>query len=201
MPEVELLAGTRKGLFVLRGPRDGALHIAHRCFAGQDVPYAMRDPRTGSYFASVEHGQFGPHVFRTADLSAEWQETEGLVFPEGSNTTLERVWTVVPGAADGVLYAGVAPAALFESHDGGTTWTLNAGLWQAPGRAGWQPGFGGLALHSICPWPGDPSRLAIGISAAGVWTSGDAGATWRRTSTGLVARYLPEEAQAEATDH
>ena len=104
----------------------------------------------------------------------------------------------MPGEEDGLLYAGVAPAALFESRDGGATWDLNRGMWDQPSRPDWQEGAGGLAMHSICPWPGDPSRLALGISAVGVWLSEDAGATWTHGNAGLVARYLPEDAPARA---
>ncbi len=100
-----------------------------------------------------------------------------------------------PGEADGVLYAGVAPAALFISTDSGETWELNRALWNVPTRPEWNPGAGGLALHSICPWPGDPQRLAVGISAAGVWLSEDGGETWRTGYKGLVPQYVPEEEQ------
>jgi photosystem II stability/assembly factor-like uncharacterized protein len=83
---------------------------------------------------------------------------------------------------------------LFESHDGGATWELNAGLWEQPSRPQWQPGGGGLCLHSICTWPGDPEKLAVAVSAAGMWLSEDGGATWRRGNQGLNPAYLPEEA-------
>ncbi len=106
----------------------------------------------------------------------------------------------MPGEADGCLYAGVDPAALFESRDAGLTWSLNRALWDQPGRAEWQPGAGGLALHSICPWRGDPSRLAVGISAVGVWLTDDGGETWRHGNAGLVPRYLPEEARQGSLD-
>jgi photosystem II stability/assembly factor-like uncharacterized protein len=85
---------------------------------------------------------------------------------------------------------------LFVSTDGGASWSLNEPLWKERIAGDWQPGFGGLALHSICPWPGDPQRLAIGVSAAGVWLTEDGGASWTTGYTGLVPRYLPEEARA-----
>jgi molybdopterin converting factor small subunit/photosystem II stability/assembly factor-like uncharacterized protein len=197
--QVEVLAGTRKGLFVLRGPRGGRLEVAARRFAGQPVEYAVRDPRSGSYFASVTHGQFGPHLFIGSDpLAADeaWQQTAGPAFPEEAGAAVERIWVVEPGSEDGVLWAGVAPAALFRSGDGGHSWELVRGLWDEPSRPRWQPGFGGLCLHSICPWPGEPARLAIGISSAGVWVTEDGGESWRRGTAGLVPRYIPEEARA-----
>jgi photosystem II stability/assembly factor-like uncharacterized protein/sulfur carrier protein ThiS len=195
--DAELLVGTRKGLFVLRGPRNGAMEVVARAFPGVDVEYAIRDPRSGRYFASVTHGQFGPRVFVAEDPAGEWEQTDGPRFPEGEDASVQRTWVIAPGEQDGLLYAGVDPAALFESRDGGLTWELNRALWDQPGREGWQPGFGGLALHSICPWPGDPNRLAIGISAVGVWLTEDAGQTWEHGNVGLVPRYLPEEARAD----
>jgi hypothetical protein len=80
------------------------------------------------------------------------------------------------------------------------TWELNHGLWDQPTRPDWQPGNGGLCLHSIATWPGDPMKLALGISAVGVWLSDDGGATWRHGNEGLVPRYLPEDAPEDTID-
>jgi photosystem II stability/assembly factor-like uncharacterized protein len=192
----ELLVGTKKGLFVLRGEQPDALAVAVRAFEGDVVEFAMRDPRTGRYFASVTSGFYGPRVMWTDDPLGEWQAAKGPAFPEGTDTSVDRIWVITPGEADGVLYAGVAPAALFMSTDGGASWSLNEPLWKERIAGDWQPGFGGLALHSICPWPGEPERLAVGVSAAGVWLTEDGGATWSTGYTGLVPRYMPEEARA-----
>ena len=189
----ELLVGTKKGLFTLRGEPGDEFEVAAREFAGNVVEYAVRDPRTGRTFASVSDGWYGPRLFLRDGDADEWRRADGLEFPDDTQTSLERVWSVTPGEADGVVYAGVAPAALFESSDNGETWELNRGLWNVPTRPDWNPGAGGLALHSICPWPGDPKRLAVGISAAGVWISEDAGQTWRTGYTGLVPDYVPED--------
>lgn len=191
----ELLVGTRKGLAVLRGKPSGAFELAARAFAGEMVEIAIRDPRTGRYLAGVTHGQFGPHMFYADDPSGEWQQADGPVFPEGSGAAVERIWSIVPGVSEGELWCGVAPAALFRSTDSGKSWRLVEGLWNQPSRPNWDPGAGGLCLHSICPWPGDPKRLAIGISSAGVWLTEDGGESWRRAVKGLVPRYIPEEAR------
>ena len=192
----ELLVGTRKGLFVLRGEREGEMDVVARAFPGSSVEFAIRDPRTGRYFASVTHGQFGPRVYLADDPTGAWEQTKGPRFPEHTDTTLVRTWVITPGERDGVLYAGVDPAALFESRDEGMTWELNRGLWDQPSRPDWGPGAGGLCLHSICPWPGEPDRLAVGISSVGVWVTEDGGASWEIGNAGIVPRYLPEEARA-----
>jgi len=129
------------------------------------------------------------------DPAGEWEQAKGPAFPEGTDTSVERIWVIKPGEAEGLLYAGVDPAALFVSTDGGASWSLNEALWKERQAGDWQPGLGGLALHSICPWPGDPQRLAIGVSAAGVWITEDGGETWRTGYTGLVPEYMPEEAR------
>jgi photosystem II stability/assembly factor-like uncharacterized protein len=193
----ELLVGTKKGLFVLHGDAPGAFEVATRAFAGTTVEYAMRDRRTGRYFASVTSGFYGPRLMYTTDPTGEWEQAEGIAFGEADGVTLERVWMVREGEADGQLWAGSDPAALWESTDGGMKWTRNDALWQQRIDGDWQPGLGGLALHSICTWPGDPQKLAIAVSAAGVWLTDDGGASWRTGYTGLVPEYMPEDMRAD----
>jgi photosystem II stability/assembly factor-like uncharacterized protein len=195
----ELLVGTKKGLFVLRGdPSSGRPYeIVTRAFPGDVVEYAMRDARTGRYFAAHTSGFYGPRLMFTDDPTGEWTQAEGPAFPDDAEAALERIWTIVPGETDGLLYAGVAPAALFVSTDGGRSWSLNESLWKHRRSGDWEPGAGGLALHSICPWPGDERRLAVGVSAAGVWITDDGGDTWRTGYEGLVPEYLPEEARED----
>jgi hypothetical protein len=197
----ELLIGTRKGLFILRGEGRGAYEVVTRVFEGNTVEYAMRDPRTGRTFASVTSGFYGPRLMYADDPAAEWHHAATLAMPEDTGATLERIWVVRSGEEDGVLYAGVDPAALFESRDGGTTWELNRPFWNQPTRSDWSPGNGGLCLHSIATWPGDPNRLSLGISAVGVWHTSDGGATWHHSVRGLLPRYLPEEDRETATAH
>lgn len=202
MAETELLVGTKKGLFVLRGdPASGEpFDIATRAFPGDVVEFAMRDPRSGRYFASVTSGFYGPRVLSTdGDPAGEWTQADGPAMPEGTDTAIERIWTIVPGEAPDQLWAGVAHAALFESRDNGHTWTLNEPLWKERLAGDWQPGAGGLALHSICTWPGAPERVAVGVSAAGVWITDDGGQSWRTGYTGLIPGYLPED-QREDTN-
>jgi molybdopterin converting factor small subunit/photosystem II stability/assembly factor-like uncharacterized protein len=197
--QAELLIGTRKGLFVLRGHRGSQMEVAARQFAGSVVEFAMRDSRTGMYYASVTDF-YGPKLYFADHPAAEWQQAEGPAFPEDAGSAVERIWVIRKGVEEGVMWAGVAPAALFKTEDGGRSWKLNLGLWNDPSREKWQPGAGGLCLHSICIWPDDPSRLAVGISAAGVWLTDDGGESWRRGIKGIVPKYLPEEAREGAVD-
>jgi photosystem II stability/assembly factor-like uncharacterized protein len=197
----ELLVGTRKGLFVLQGDGGAPFEIASRAFAGQAVEYAMRDARSGRYLASVTSWHYGPKVWYADDPAGEWQQGEGLELPEDSGRSVERLWVIAAGEEDGLLYCGGDPGMLFESRDGGATWGLNRGLWDHPTRPDWTPGGGGLCLHTIVPWPGDPQRLLVAISAVGVWLSDDSGATWRFSNTGIVPEYLPEEARDAPHQH
>jgi photosystem II stability/assembly factor-like uncharacterized protein len=191
----ELLVGTRKGLFVLEGEPGAAFEVTARAFAGEPVDYAMRDPGTGRVLVSVTSGIYGPKIWHADDVSGEWQQADGVALPEGGDAALERIWVIVAGDGGRVLYAGGDPGVLFESRDGGASWELNRALWEHPTRGSWQPGGGGLCLHSIVPWPGAPDRLALAISAAGVWLTEDGGETWRHGNEGLVPGYVPDEAR------
>jgi hypothetical protein len=192
----ELLVGTRKGLFALGGEPGGSFEVTARAFEGQPVEYAMRDPRSGRLLASVTSPFYGPKIWISDDVAGDWEQAAGAALPEGADAALERIWVIVAGERDGTVYAGGDPGVLFESHDGGASWQLQRSLWDHPTRPDWQPGAGGLCLHSVVPWPGDPARLALGISAVGVWLTDDGGATWRHGNAGLVPRYLPEDARA-----
>lgn len=191
----ELLVGTKKGLFVLEGEPGRGFEVTSRSFAGEPVEYAMRDRRNGRYLAATSSPFYGPKLWWSDDLSGDWNQAAGLELPEDGSAPLARLWVVVPGVEDGHLLAGGDPGVLFESRDGGATWELNEGLWGHPTRSDWQPGGGGLCLHTIVPWPDDPSRLLVAISAVGVWLSDDAGRSWRHSNTGIVPRYLPEDAR------
>jgi photosystem II stability/assembly factor-like uncharacterized protein len=190
----ELLVGTKKGLFALEGEPGGEFAVTARAFAGEPVEYAMRDPRTGRVLAAVTNAFYGPKIFHADDPAGEWTQADGLALPQNGDKALERIWTIVRGEGDGPLYAGGDPGVLFESHDGGATWELNRTLWEHPTRDSWQPGGGGLCLHSIVPWPGEPEKLAMAMSAVGVWLTDDGGQSWRHGNQGIRARYLPDEA-------
>ena len=193
----ELLVGTKKGLFVLDGEPGEPFEVTARAFAGEPVEFALRDERSGRVLVSVTSPFYGPKIWYADDPAGEWEQAEGVALPEGGDAALERIWVIVTGESDGTVYAGGDPGVLFESRDGGATFSLNKGLWKHPSRDRWQPGAGGLCLHSIATWPGEPDRLAVGISAAGVWLTDDGGDTWRSGNAGIVARYLPDDAPAD----
>src|SRR5688572_4107160 len=168
---VLLMVGTTKGAFLFRaaatrkGWERGGPH-----FAGHAV-YAMGyDGRAGRrrIWAAPESAHWGAVLRASDDFGRSWTDTkEGNVrFPEGSGSSLARIWQVAPGREDepDALYCGVEPAALFESKDAGATWSLVRGLYDHPHRAKWQPGGGGLCLHTILPDPTRRGRLHVAIS-------------------------------------
>jgi hypothetical protein len=102
-----------------------------------------------------------------------------------------KVWNIEPGHADepGVLYAGVQPAALFKSTDRGESWVLNESLYDHPHRGKWNPGAGGLCLHSIVLDPRDHNRMYVAISAAGVYRTDDGGQSWQPRNKNVLADF------------
>jgi photosystem II stability/assembly factor-like uncharacterized protein len=189
----ELLVGTKKGLFALEGAPGAEFDITSRAFPGEPIDFAMRHPASGRAIATSTSPFYGPKIWFADDPGGEWTQAEGVALPEGGDHALERIWVIVPGEG-GSLYAGGDPGVLFESRDGGATWQLNRRLWEHRVAEDWQPGGGGLCLHSIVPWPGEPDRLAIAVSAAGVWLTDDHGQSWRRGNRGIRPRYLPDDA-------
>ena len=104
----------------------------------------------------------------------------------------KRVWHLEPSLTDpDTVYAGVEDAALFRSTDGGTTWNELAGLRDAQGSK-WQPGAGGLCLHTVLLDPSNPQRIFVAISAAGAFRTDDGGKTWKPINRGLQSKYLPD---------
>jgi photosystem II stability/assembly factor-like uncharacterized protein len=189
----KLLVGTKKGLFALEGEPGEAFAVTSRSFAGEPVEYAMRDPHSGRTLATTTSPFYGPKIFYGDHPGGEWRQADGLALPEAGEQALERIWVIVADD-DGTLYAGGDPGVLFASRDGGASWELNRTLWEHPTRPEWQPGGGGLCLHSIATTPGAPGRLAVGISAVGVWLTEDGGETWRNGNQGIRPRYLPDDA-------
>ncbi len=164
--------------------------------AGREINHAVYDRRTGRIFATSNDSWFGCEVVSSPDLGAHWEAAkENPKFSESSGLKLDRIWHIEPGRASepGVLYAGVAPAALFRSSDHGQTWSEITTLTAHPTRAHWHPGAGGLCLHSIVLDPADARRMYVGISAVGVFRTEDGGASWETANRGTRAEFLPEK--------
>jgi len=190
-----LLAGTKKGLFIF-STEDRVTWTTHGPFLkGKEVHHAIRDARTGRIFATANDAWFGSEIVYSDDLGETWTSAkQSPVFEERSDVKMERIWHIEPGlaATPKVLYAGVAPAALFKSEDAGETWNEVTGLTSHPTRPRWHPGAGGLCLHSIQLDPGNAQQMFVAISAVGVFRTDDGGANWKPVNRGTRADFLPE---------
>jgi len=188
---VYILVGTKKGVFILKGDtarRSWTLSGPH-CEAWP-INHVVGDPATGTIYAGGGNEWFGPAVWKSADLGATWSHSsEGLAYEEGE-TPIKSVWSLAP--ANGHLYAGVEPAGLFSSDDAGQSWRPVSGLRDHPSRPHWQPGGGGLILHSLVPDPDDDRQMWVGISTGGVFHTADGGKTWAPRNKGTRADFLPE---------
>ena len=190
--QVLLLIGTSKGLFLL----DESAELKGPFLAGTSVPAAAFDPGNRRLLASTTNPFWGTGIVASDDLGKTWQqpETPNIQFPADTGAAVTQAWQIAPAGPDqpDVVYVGVEPAALFKSTDGGQTFELVRGLWDHPHRPTWQPGGGGLCLHTILTDARDPNQLTIAISTGGVYKSDDAGETWRASNTGVRAQFLPE---------
>src|SRR5436190_7357938 len=200
--DVLLLVGTMKGGFVLRsnGGRE-RWEVGGPYFPGHSVYSMAYDDRSGRQrlWASTNSMHWGAVLRSSDDFGRSWTnpETANVRFPEDTGATLRQIWKVRPGRADqpDKLYCGVEPAALFESDDGGETWSLNRGLFDHPHRAQWQPGGGGLCLHTIAPDPSNKDRMWIAICTGGVYRTEDGGKNWEPRNKGICARFMPPDQQ------
>ena len=194
--QVAVFIGTRKGAFVAKSDEQRKnWDLSDLKIPGGEVFHIAHDSNTGRSLAAVNHPVYGPEIYISEDLGESWQSTENPPrFPEDSGLTLQRVWHIQPGRPNepGVVYLGVEPAALFRSDDGGNTWRDVPGLTAHPTRDVWFPGAGGLILHSIVLDHERTERMWVGISAAGVFRTEDAGESWHPANTNVRADFLPD---------
>jgi photosystem II stability/assembly factor-like uncharacterized protein len=195
-----ILAGTRKGLFLLRGDDGrGSWTLEEPTLEGWEIFHAMQDPRDGSLYAAANNFVYGATVHRSTDNGKTWTRSEGLGLPEDGELKLEKTWHVEPGRASepGRLWLGAAPGVLFRSDDSGESWEVNEALLGHPTREQWNPGAGGMCTHSIQLDPADDSRMYVGISAAGVFRSEDGGESWAPANKGTAAEFNPDDPYPE----
>jgi len=207
MTTVRILVGTQKGGFVLTsdGRRaDWTVEGPH--FGGWEIYHMVGSPADPErVYASQSTGWFGQVLQRSDDGGRTWQPAGNAFSYEGDVGTHQwydgtphpwafaRVWHLEPSPTDpDTIYAGVEDAALFKSTDGASTWTELPGLRTQRTGPTWQPGAGGLAVHTILVDPSDANRIHVAISAAGVFRSDDGGETWRATNRGLRSTGIPD---------
>lgn len=205
-----LYLGTRKGLLDV-AKINGKWNITRTSFLAVPVPMLLRDPRTGTLIAAVEHGHYGTKLQFSEDGGATWEEracpaypVKPEDYPEVVNPMsqhpvpwkLMNIWALEAGGADqpGLLWCGTIPGGLFKSKDNGASWELVRSLWDHPGRAKW---FGGgadwPAIHTVCVDPRDSSHVLIAVSCGGIWETRDTGDTWACIGSGVFADFMPPE--------
>jgi photosystem II stability/assembly factor-like uncharacterized protein len=208
MSGVRVLVGTRKGAFVLTA--DGGRQrwdVAGPLFGGWEIYHVKGSPADPDrLYASQTSGWFGQVIQRSDDGGRTWSPVGNDFRYDGVPGTHQwydgtphpwefaRVWHLEPSLTDpDTVWAGVEDAALFRSGDGGTTWQELPGLRGHGSGPSWQPGAGGMCLHTILLDPEDPARMFVAISAAGVFRTDDGAATWRAANRGLRSEGLPDQ--------
>jgi photosystem II stability/assembly factor-like uncharacterized protein len=209
MSGVRVLVGTRKGAFILTS--DGKrqkwdISGPHFGVGGWEIYHMKGSPvDPNRIYASLSSGWSGQVMQRSDDGGKTW-ETAGNQFNyDGVPGThqwydgtphpwaFKRVWHLEPSLTDpDTVYAGIEDAALFRSTDGGKNWEELSGLRKHGSGPRWQPGAGGMCLHTIILDPSDANRMYIAISAAGAFRTDDGGKNWQPINNGLRSDFLPD---------
>jgi hypothetical protein len=204
---VRVLVGTRKGAFVLTS--DGKRQkwdVSGPHFAGWEIYHVKGSPADPNrLYASQSSGWHGQQIQRSNDGGKTWEPMNNKFVYDGVPGThqwydgtqhpweFKRVWHLEPSLTDpDTVYAGVEDAALFRTTDGAQSWHELSGLRGHGTGPKWQPGAGGMCLHTILLDPANPARMFIAISAAGAFRSEDGGATWTPINRGLHSLYIPD---------
>ncbi|MDA1193742.1 MAG: glycosyl hydrolase [Planctomycetota bacterium] len=192
-----ILLGTRKGLIEAR-KTNGAWRLGPAALPGQPIAYAMRDPRNGSVWASIDHGHWGVKLSRRTTDAGEFAEVEAPKYPESTGAAAKYYWVLAAGHASepGTFWVGTEPGGLFVTRDDGATWELNEPLWALCKEHQWSGGGReGAGIHSILIDPRDAKHMHVAVSCAGICETRDGGATWRYVNKGLRMDYWPAEEQ------
>ena len=207
MSHVRVLVGTRKGAFILTS--DGARQrwaVDGPHFPGWKIYHMKGSPADPDrLYASQSTGWFGQLIQRSDDGGRTWTPVDNTFTYDGVPGThmwydgtphpweFKRVWHLEPSLTDrDVVYAGVEDAALFKSSDGGASWTELSGLRSHGSGPNWQPGAGGLCLHTIVLDPTNENRMFVAISAAGAFRTEDGGRSWTPINKGLRSAQIPD---------
>ncbi|GAB0114633.1 WD40/YVTN/BNR-like repeat-containing protein [Acidisoma sp. C75] len=207
MAQLRVLVGTRKGAFILSADgarRDWSVSGPH--FPGWEVFHLKASPADPQrLYASQTSAWFGQIIQRSDDGGASWTAMDNHFAYDGLPGThqwydgtphpweFKRVWHLEPSLTDAdSVYAGVEDAGLFHSADGGRSWRELSGLRRHGSGPAWQPGAGGMCLHTIILDPSNPLRIFIAISAAGAFRTDDGGLSWRPINRGLRSDYIPD---------
>jgi hypothetical protein len=207
MSRVRVLVGTRKGAFILTadGRRD-RWDVNGPLFGGWELYHLKGSPaEPNRIYASQSTGWFGQVIQRSDDGGSTWEAVGNEFVYDGIPGTHQwydgtphpwefaRVWHLEPSLTDpDTVHAGVEDAALFRSVDGGRSWEELSGLRRHGSGPSWQPGAGGMCLHTIVVDPRNAARMLVAISAAGVFRSEDAGTTWWPANQGLHSEGIPD---------
>jgi len=207
MSGVRVLVGTRKGAFILtsdgkrtdwtvEGPHFAGWEIYHLKGSPADPNRIYVSQSTGWHGQLVQRSDDGGKTFapvgndfRYATVPGTHQWYDGTPHP----WEFARVWHLEPSLTDpDTVWAGVEDAALFRSVDGGQSWQELPGLREHGSGPHWQPGAGGMCLHTIIQDPSNPERLVIAISAAGAFRTDDGAKSWTPINRGLVSQGIPD---------
>src|SRR5574337_1542557 len=191
-----LLIGTRKGAFIASAAPDRRhWTLTGPLFKGTEINQVAYDPASGTLAACGKSGWFGPVLQLSTDLGATWHEPAATIrFADDRGKSVDRIWTIVPDPrVPKRLYGGVDPGALFVSDDAGANWRELPGITDHPTRDRWSPGAGGLMVHSIACDRTRPSRMTVGISAAGAFRTDDGGESWTPKNAGVRADFMPDK--------
>jgi photosystem II stability/assembly factor-like uncharacterized protein len=209
MSKVRVLVGTRKGAFVLSADANREKwDVSGPHFAGWEIYHVKGSPADPNrLYASQSSSWHGQVVQRSDDGGKSWEAVGNKFIYEGVAGThqwydgtphpweFKRVWHFEPSLVDpDTVYAGVEDAALFCSTDGGKTWGELSGLRGHGSGPHWQPGAGGMCLHTILIDPSAPNRIYVAISAAGAFRTEDGGKTWQPINRGLHSQQIPDPA-------